>query len=101
MITCCNVPPGYDAGRFHLLAAGVYIRLEMVKKVYFTGQLPHGGTPPLAPPGVTVVDPSAIRCVVILYPSKFMIYGLTKTLLAAANVKGETVSIPLDFFYGQ
>ncbi|THH26327.1 hypothetical protein EUX98_g7863 [Antrodiella citrinella] len=101
MVTCCDVPDEYEAGRFHLLGLGVYIRLDVIDQVYFTGRLRHGGTPPLAPPGELTVDASAYRCVVICYPSAPIVTGVVRTPMATSNVKGETVSVPSDFYYGR
>ena len=85
MLTCSDIPSGYEDGRFHLLGLGVYVRLDKVPMVFFTGRLRHGGTPPLAPPHVTEVDPSAYRCVVICYPSSPIINGVVQTPMAASD----------------
>ena len=61
MVTCCDVPEGYEHGRFHVLPIGVFVRLEHVRVVFFTGRMRHGGTPPFAPEGDEHVDPSAYR----------------------------------------
>lgn len=98
MVTCCDVPDGYEHGRFHLLSLGFFVQLNVVRQVYFTGRLRHGGTPPLAPPGVDKVDPSAYRCVIICYPSSSMVMGGVKMNMAAASVMGGTISLPLDIF---
>lgn len=98
MITCSSLPTGYEDGRFHILALGCYISLSEVQAVYFTGRLRHGGTPPLAPPGVSkeALDPSAYRCVVICYPASRIITGATRIPMCAGTNGGEPISIAIE-----
>lgn len=39
MVPYSDLPKGYKAGRFHLLSLGVYIVLDQIPVVYFTGRL--------------------------------------------------------------
>ena len=55
MMAMSRLPEGYEAGRFHLLALGVYARLDFMKILVFCGLNKHGGTPPIAPPGQLIV----------------------------------------------
>ena len=97
MVTCCDVPPGYDPGTFHLVTFGVFVRLDTVPVVLFSGRYPHAGTPPLAPPGVTKLDKSAYRCVVICYPASRPLMGAAQMPMAAKNDK-EDVFMGYDMF---
>ena len=85
MMAMSRLPEGYEAGRFHLLALGVYARLDFMKILVFCGLNKHGGTPPIAPPGQLIVDPHAIRMMGVMYPPESMINGSgsVKTILAS------------------
>lgn len=98
MVTCCDVPEGYDPGTFHLVTFGVFIRLDVVPVALFSGRYPHGGSPPLAPPGVTELDKSAYRCILICYPASRVLMGGAKMPMAAMNAKGENTSMGYDLF---
>ncbi|KAF7797785.1 hypothetical protein EIP86_008987 [Pleurotus ostreatoroseus] len=74
--------PGWQGGRFHLLALGIYVRLVRWRVVFFSGRLRHGGTSPLAPPGETAT-PGAFRMVVIGYPPETIVEGRVKHAFAA------------------
>ncbi|KAK1217860.1 hypothetical protein PQX77_019480 [Marasmius sp. AFHP31] len=82
-MTCCSdLPKGYEGGRFHFVELGVYVRLEGVQLIGFSGLRYHGGTPPLAPQGEEL-DPSAYRFVHILYPQSHVLEGRATYNLAA------------------
>ncbi|KIY48994.1 hypothetical protein FISHEDRAFT_58575 [Fistulina hepatica ATCC 64428] len=70
-----NLPKGYDGGRFHLVELGVYVDLNKPVAIYFQGLRYHGGTPVRAPPGVTEIDPAALRLVMIFYPQAAVLSG--------------------------
>ena len=74
MLSLTSLPKneGYEYGRFHLLAFGVYIVLDPLKLMGFSGLRKHGGTPPLSPPGKAPA-PSAYRLMVVLYPPASML----------------------------
>ena len=67
MICISDMPKTYQGGRFHFLVWSAYVLLERNIVVSFCGLQKHGGTPPLAPPGVEP-HPSAIRGTIVLYP---------------------------------
>ncbi|KAK1219138.1 hypothetical protein PQX77_018149 [Marasmius sp. AFHP31] len=82
-MTCCSdLPEGYEGGRFHFVELGVYIKLDGIQLIGFSGLRYHGGTPPLAPQGEEL-DPSAYRFVHILYPQSHVLDGRVTFNLAA------------------
>ena len=98
MVPCSDLPPGYQAGRFHLLSLGVYVVLDQIPVVYFTGRLLHGGTPPLAPPSATEVEQWAYRCVLIFYPASRIISGSTQMYMAASGIPDRGITLPYEMF---
>lgn len=96
MVVSSDLPEGYESGRFHLLSIGVYVVLDQIRSVFFTGRLLHGGTPPLAPSGVEVIEDWAYRCVIIFYPASRIITGGVQTYMAASGVNGKGVTIPWE-----
>lgn len=60
--------------------------------MYFTGRLPHGGTPPIAPDGVTI--PSwACRVIFVLYPPRASLLGIVKHALAALPIRTDDTTL--------
>ena len=98
MVPCSDLPDGYEAGRFHLLSLGVFIVLDKIPVVYFTGRLLHGGTPPLAPSTVTHIEPWAYRCVLIFYPASRIISGSTQVYMAASGIPDRGITLPHEIF---
>ena len=84
MMAMSCLPEGYEDGRFHLLALGIYVRLEYMKILVFCGLNKHGGTPPIAPSGHSEVAHDATRMMGVMYPPEAMINGAgsMKTILA-------------------
>jgi hypothetical protein len=84
MMAMSRLPEGYEDGRFHLLALGIYVRLEYMKILVFCGLNKHGGTPPIAPPGHSEVAHDATRMMGVMYPPEAMVNGSgsVKTILA-------------------
>lgn len=84
MISCPDLPEnsGYEGGWFHLLEFGAYVRLEGLIAACFSGLCFHGGTPPRAPAG-QLVDPSAYRWVMVMYPQRNIIGGNTSFNIGA------------------
>ncbi|TFK59911.1 hypothetical protein BDN72DRAFT_719677, partial [Pluteus cervinus] len=74
MIANSDIPEDYECGRFHLLAAGFYVKLTPGAIVGFSGLNKHGGTPPIAPAGKTV-PPYAYRMMGVCYPPSSMVSG--------------------------
>ena len=70
-----------EPGRFHLTSLGVYVQLFQFSTIFFSGRLPHGGTPPLGPPG-KLPAPWSTRCVVIGYPSGSYVNGILRQAIA-------------------
>ena len=64
---------GGEPGHFHFITRGFfYMALVPLTTVFFSDCLPHGGTAPLAPPGVPA--PSwTLRCVLIGYPASAIV----------------------------
>ncbi|KAJ8085321.1 hypothetical protein PM082_004117 [Marasmius tenuissimus] len=85
MAVFSNLPEGYEGGRFHFVELGVFVMLEGIKFIGFSGLRYHGGTPPLAPQGVTHIDPSAYRIVHISYPQAHVIDGKTTFNIGATS----------------
>ena len=83
---------GEEPGRFHFLAWGFWVRLDLWLTVYFSGQLPHGGTAPLAAPGQTAQD-WACRSVLIGYPPRMIMEGDIRHSLAALPHSDEPLYI--------
>ena len=77
-----DIPIGYEHGRFHLLTLGAFIVSYPLRTTLMNGRQKHGGTAPMAPPGVVPV-PWAIRLNTIGYPQDHMLTG-GDTLIALA-----------------
>ena len=73
---------GEEPGRFHFLAWGFWVRLDLWLTVYFSGQLPHGGTAPITALGKTAQH-WACRSVLIGYPPRMIMEGDVRHSLAA------------------
>lgn len=69
MISNSRIPEGYEPGRFHLFGMGVYVNLKPKTASIFSGLQKHGGTPPIAPKGVTPSE-DAVRLMTVLYCPK-------------------------------
>lgn len=98
MILLSDLPADMEPGRFHLLTLGVFFLLDEAEPIYFTGQLPHGGTAPLAPPGIQSIEPWAYRFIIIFYPASRILTGSTQTYMAASGICGEPVILPHEVF---
>ena len=88
MTVLSDMPDSYEPGRFHLVGLGVYVQLSTFRSIYFSGRLQHGGTSPLAPPGMQPVS-WACRCVVIGYPAGAYVNGVGRQALAILPYKKE------------
>ncbi|KAM6491413.1 hypothetical protein JOM56_013187, partial [Amanita muscaria] len=84
MISNSDLPPNYEPGRFHLLGLGLFATLEQFRVTTFSGLRRHGGTPPLAPRGQTIID-WAYRLMFVLYPPAAMLDSAGKSLVAVAT----------------
>lgn len=84
MASLCDLPKGkgWEPGRFHLLAVGVYFVLDEFALIYFTGRLRHGGTSPTAPRRYKMKG-WEYRLVVIGYPSEKIQMADSRQPLAA------------------
>lgn len=47
MLSWGDLPEDYQGGRFHILELGVYIELDGLMVITFSGLRRHGGTPPI------------------------------------------------------
>ena len=81
------LPPSYEAGRFHLLYFGLYVRTVSMRFLAFCGLRKHGGTPPLGP-NDQPIDPSACRLMHVLYPPAAMLSGAGKKRIGLASIPG-------------
>src|SRR5271155_5929469 len=69
MISNSRIPDDYESGRFHLFGARMYLILKPNTASLFSGLGKHGGTPPIAPKGVTPSE-DAVRLMIVLYCPK-------------------------------
>ncbi|KAI0083656.1 hypothetical protein BDY19DRAFT_866772, partial [Irpex rosettiformis] len=74
--------PGREPGRLHFLGQGVWVRLEYMTQLFFSGLLLHGGTAPLVPDGEVIHDWET-RVMLISYPASAMMTGEAKQAYAA------------------
>ena len=81
MISNSRIPDDYEPGRFHLFGAGMYTILKPRIASLFSGLGRHGGTPPIAPKGVTPSE-DATRLMMVFYCPK-------------AALTGDVISMPL------
>jgi hypothetical protein len=81
MISNSRIPEDYEPGRFHLFGAGMYTILKPRIASLFSGLGRHGGTPPIAPKGVTPSE-DATRLMMVFYCPK-------------AALTGDGISMPL------
>ena len=56
MISNSRIPYDYGPGRFHLFGVGAYIVIKPKIASIFNGLSKHGGTPSIAPEGVTLLE---------------------------------------------
>ena len=91
MISASKLPSGYEAGRFHLLGLGAYVKLKFSMVTHFCGLNLHGGTPPISPKDTEVV-PHAYRLMFVCYPPSSMMSDLNQVTPLASLPKG----IPLN-----
>jgi hypothetical protein len=69
MISNSRIPDNYEPGRFHLFGLGTYIVVKPKIASIFNGLSKHGGTPPIAPDGVTLLE-DAVRLMIVFYSPK-------------------------------
>jgi hypothetical protein len=69
MISNSRLPNNYECGHFHLFGAGMYVILKPKTASIFSGLGKHGGTPPIAPKGVSP-SKDAVRLMIVLYCPK-------------------------------
>ncbi|KAJ6493868.1 hypothetical protein DFH09DRAFT_1104331 [Mycena vulgaris] len=75
MAMCLRLPNDYTLSKFHILRFGLYFTLRNFDSANFCGLKYHGGTPPIAPEGVTVAQ-DAYHMTFISYPPEKMGDGL-------------------------
>ncbi|KAI0084504.1 hypothetical protein BDY19DRAFT_997720 [Irpex rosettiformis] len=66
--------PGCEPGRLHFLGQGVWVRLDYMTQLFFSGLLRHGGTSPLVPDDEPI-EGWETRMLLISYPPTSMITG--------------------------
>ena len=69
MISNSRIPEDYEPGRFHLFGTGMYVIVKPKTASVFSGLGRHGGTPPIAPKGVTPLE-DAVRLMIVFYCPK-------------------------------
>ena len=94
MMAMSRLPKGYEDGRFHLLALGIYVRLDYMKIVAFCGLNKHGGTPPIAPAGHSNVADDAVRMMGVMYPPEAMINGSGSVKMILATLGKGCLELP-------
>lgn len=82
MTMCSRLPDDYTLSKFHVLSLGIYFTLRNFDSANFCGLNHHGGTPPIAPPGVAVAE-DAYRITFISYPPEKMGDGLGHVVVGA------------------
>ena len=101
MLCHSYLPPGYEPGRFHLLDLGFWISMGSIDglplAISFSGLRYHGGTPPLAPQGVTPSS-EAVRIVIVIYPHRNFYDGVSKYPLCSFS-NGKPLYIPCEVLY--
>lgn len=74
--------PGREPGRLHFLGQGVWVRLEYMTQLFFSGLLRHGGTAPLVPDDQEIYAWET-RMMLISYPSTPLMTGTAKIAYSA------------------
>ncbi|KAI0734718.1 hypothetical protein BC629DRAFT_1301500, partial [Irpex lacteus] len=69
-----DLPKHAEPGRFHLVGQGAYFTLEYRAQIFFTGLLPHSGTPPIIPAEYPI-EGWELRMLLISYPASDIISG--------------------------
>ncbi len=94
MLVTSDLPQeeGAEPGRFHFLTWGFFVSLDLWLTAFFSGQLSHGGTAPLAAPGKTAPE-WAVRAVLIGYPPKTIMEGDIRHTFAALPHHSEPIYI--------
>jgi len=88
MISNSRIPDSYEPGRFHLFGLGVYIIVKPKIASMFSGLSKHGGTPPIAPDGVALLEDAA-RLMIVLYCPK-AILSPDKSVIPLASLPNGT-----------
>lgn len=93
MVVNSRLPDDYEPGRFHLLALGLYFRLDHLLVPIFCGLALHVGTPPIAPPGCKP-HRHAVHFMTVLYPPRSMLSETAdKTVPLASLPRGKLLSL--------
>ena len=69
MISNSHIPDNYKPSHFHLFGVGAYTVVKPKTALIFNRLSRHGGTPPIAPDGVTLLE-DAICLMIVLYSPK-------------------------------
>ncbi|KAI0084163.1 hypothetical protein BDY19DRAFT_910009 [Irpex rosettiformis] len=88
-----DLPTVAEPGQFHLVGLGVYFRLTYMSQIFFTGLLPHGGTPPLIPEDVEI-EGWETRMFLISYPASSMLNGEARHPYASLSYEEFPLYIP-------
>jgi hypothetical protein len=72
MISNSRLPDLYEPGRFHIFGTGLYTVVKPKSISLFSGLARHGGTPPIAPSGQSILE-EATRLMVVLYCPKVVL----------------------------
>nr|GAT48228.1 predicted protein [Mycena chlorophos] len=93
------LPSNYTPGFFFLHGLGVFVVLEPLLTVVFTGLRQHGGTSPLSPEGEEIeLDITAVRLTAVTYPPGALMNGMGR-LIIAAWPDGKPFYIPPEVIY--
>lgn len=90
MTMCSRLPNNYTVSTFHIPRLGIFFTLQNFDSANFCGLNYHGGTPPIAPPGVAVAK-DAVRITFISYPPEKMGDGLGHVVVGALPTAKDSV----------
>ena len=72
MISNSQLPHDYEPGRFHVFATEMYVIVKPKTASIFSGLGKHGGTPPIAPDGITPLQDATCLMVVFYCPKSIL-----------------------------
>nr|GAT48363.1 predicted protein [Mycena chlorophos] len=78
------LPSNYTPGFFFLHGLGVFLVMEALLTIVFTGLRQHGGTSPLSPEGAKIqLNITAVRLTAVTYPPGALMNGMGRLIIAA------------------
>jgi len=92
MISNSRLPDNYKPGRFHIFSIGMYVIVKPKTASIFSGLGKHGGTPPIAPDGVTLLQ-AAARLMIVFYCPKSILSPDGKSIPFASLPNGTPLTL--------